>query len=130
VRSIDEALPLFQNLLGASVLFGPFIPSDGQHRVVMLSVAGVTIELMEPTNDKGFLARALAKRGEGFNHIGFDVDDIKGATNVLQFGGLQVVRERTDDPGLKYAFFHPKSFFGIELHLEEDWQSVSDIETV
>jgi methylmalonyl-CoA/ethylmalonyl-CoA epimerase len=130
VKSSDEALPVFQNLLGATVLHGPFIPSDRQHRVLIPSVAGTIIELMEPTDDNGFLARFLAKRGEGFNHIGFDVEDIKGASKVLQSGGLHIVRERVDYPGLKYAFVHPKSFFGIELHLEEDWHSHSDLETV
>jgi methylmalonyl-CoA/ethylmalonyl-CoA epimerase len=129
VRSIDQALPLFQSFFGATVLFGPFIPSDKQHRTIFISFGGIVIELMEPTDDQGFLARCLTKRGEGFNHIGFDVDDITVATNTLKSKGIKIFRERLDSSGLKYAFIHPKSFFGIELHLDEDW-SLDDLETV
>lgn len=130
VKSIDEALPFFQGLFGAKKVFGPFVPSDEEHRVVLLSLSGVIIELMEPIDDKGFLGRFIAKRGEGFNHIGFEVEDIKRASNALKSEGLQVIRERVDYSGLKYSFVHPKSFFGIELHLGEDWHSHTDLETI
>ena len=130
VRSIDEAVSIFQRLFGATVIYGPFTPSDKQHKFILLSVGGIVVELMEPTDDQGFLARFIAKRGEGFNHIGFDVDDIQSASSALKSEGLQIIRERVDYPGLKYLFVHPKSFFGIELHLEEDWRSYSDLETI
>jgi len=130
VKSIDGALPVFQNLLAATVLLQPFTPSDRQHRVIILSVAGIVIELMEPIDENGFLARFLAKKGEGFNHIGFDVEDIKGASEVLRSKGIEIFRERVNYSGLKYAFIHPKTFFGIESHLEEDWMTLDDLETV
>lgn len=130
VKSIDQALPIFQELFGATVLFGPFIPSDRQHRTVFISFGGIVSELMEPINDQGFLARCINKKGEGLNHISFDVDNISAATKDLKSNGIRIFREKLDCPGLKYSFIHPKSFFGIELHLDEGWKSFNDLETL
>ena len=130
VWSIEKALPFFKDLLGAEVISGIVEPSDRQHRLITLSIGDMAVELAEPTDEQGFLARFLAKRGEGFNHIGLDVDDIEKGIELMKSKGIVIIRERLDYAGLKYAMTHPKSTYGIEFHLHEGRQSLADFETV
>ena len=130
VWSIEKALPFFMDVLGAKIVSEPFIPSDRQHRVILLSIGGMDIEILEPTDEDGFLARFLKKRGEGFHHIGIDVSELEEGARVLKSRGFVLIRERLDNPGLKFVMTHPKSTYGIEFHFHEGRQSLADFQTV
>jgi catechol 2,3-dioxygenase-like lactoylglutathione lyase family enzyme len=68
------------------------------------------VELLEPgTDDASFLARFLARSGAGPHHVTFKVDDIRVAIRRARDAGLQIVRERLDNPAWQEAFLHPRS---------------------
>jgi methylmalonyl-CoA epimerase len=71
---------------------------------------GMRVELLEPgTDDSSFLARFLARSGAGPHHVTFKVDDIRVAIRRARDAGLQIVRERLDNPAWQEAFLHPRS---------------------
>jgi methylmalonyl-CoA/ethylmalonyl-CoA epimerase len=71
---------------------------------------GMRVELLEPgTDDASFLARFLARSGAGPHHVTFKVDDIRVAIRRARDAGLQIVRERLDNPAWQEAFLHPRS---------------------
>jgi hypothetical protein len=71
---------------------------------------GMRVELLEPgTDGSSFLARFLARSGPGPHHVTFKVDDISVAIRRARDAGLQIVRERLDNPMWREAFLHPKS---------------------
>jgi len=71
---------------------------------------GMRVELLEPgTDSSSFLARFLARSGAGPHHVTFKVDDIRVAIKRARDAGLEIVRERLDNPSWQEAFLHPSS---------------------
>ena len=68
VHSIAAARTFFEGTLGAKVRY---ISEDrtGDFRVGIFDLGNFCIELLEPVNPNGFLAKFLDKRGEGVHHI-------------------------------------------------------------
>jgi len=72
--------------------------------------SGMRVELLEPgTDSSSFLARFLARSGAGPHHVTFKVDDIRVAIKRARDAGLEIVRERLDNPSWQEAFLHPSS---------------------
>ena len=81
----------------------------------MFDVAGVHIELLEPTSPESAIAKAIEKKGEGIHHIAFKTNDIAGNISQAKEAGLTVL---TDPPGpgahnTQVTFLHPKCTFGV-----------------
>ncbi len=81
----------------------------------MFDVAGVHIELLEPTSPESAIAKAIEKKGEGIHHIAFKTNDVAGQLTQAKDAGLLVINE-TPVPGAhntQVAFLHPKSTFSV-----------------
>ena len=87
----------------------------------MFRVGGSRIELLQPTRPDSPVGRFLAKRGEGFHHVAFGVDDIEVALRSLKKNGVELIDEepRTGAGGTRMAFVHPKGAFGVLTELVE-----------
>ncbi|MBI3455824.1 MAG: VOC family protein [Candidatus Rokubacteria bacterium] len=125
VRSLEAARAFFERHFGAE--FGPVedVTVDG-YRYVPFTVAGFTLELLEPYNPDHPIARFLDKRGEGIYQLSLMVEDVDGAVEALRAAGLRVLGPRTypEDVVLegcrwKEAFVHPRDAFGVLLFLGE-----------
>ncbi len=117
VQSIEDALPLYTELLGFSAE-APFELADQQVRVAFLRAGEDRIELLQPTTPTCPLAQVLAKRGEGLLHICLEVDEIEPTLSRLKAGGVRLVDEHAwTSPIGRVAFLHPKSFHGVSIEL-------------
>ena len=120
VRNSQEALSRF-----ALLAFRPggteVVPTEGV-KISFLELGGTRIELLEPIDDTGPVARFLARRGEGVHHIAFAVPDVAVAIADARDRGFNVIDEkpRTGHGGRKVAFIHPKSAHGVLLEFVED----------
>lgn len=93
-----------------------------QHvRVVVFKAGPGYIELIQPTDPDGPIARFLAKRGEGLHHVAYRVDDIATALERLAAAGVRLIDEqpRRGLHGWKIAFVHPESCAGVLTELVE-----------
>lgn len=92
-------------------------------RVAMLiSAQGTThVELVEPTTKGTGVERFLQKKGEGFHHLCFMVNDLEGALQTLKSQGIRLIDEspRAGKGGSRVAFLHPESFHGLLVELKE-----------
>jgi methylmalonyl-CoA/ethylmalonyl-CoA epimerase len=88
---------------------------------VSLRFGDVAIELLEPANPSGPVAKFLAKRGPGIHHVCYRVTDLDAALERCRAAGYQLVDEtpRHGAGGRRIAFLHPKSTNGILLELTE-----------
>ena len=79
VRSIDQALPRYERLFGWRPERAPFdFPQQGV-RLCFLPTgdgAATRVELVEPLDPEGGVARFLAERGEGVHHVCLVSDDL------------------------------------------------------
>lgn len=77
------------------------------------------IELLAPTDEKSAIHKFLEKKGEGFHHIAFAVDDIIAETKRLKSEGFQPLSDapKKGADNKLVMFFHPKSTGGLLVEL-------------
>jgi methylmalonyl-CoA/ethylmalonyl-CoA epimerase len=110
VENIEEALKTYENLLGVSCYKTEIVESE-LVRTAFLKVGNTKIELLEAMDPISPIGKFLAKKGEGFHHIAFEVDDIHAEIKRLRSLGFEMIHE-TPKPGADnklIAFLHPKS---------------------
>ena len=77
VQSIDAQRPFYEEMLGAEFEGYEDVPSQ-KVRVGFFGVSDVRLELLEPVDGEGPVAKFLEKRGEGLHHL------VKGLLVTLQ----------------------------------------------
>lgn len=120
VYRLEDAADLYRESFGAEI--GPPEEVEGQGiRTVMFSVGESRIELLEPTSPDSPVGKFLAKNGEGFHHVAFEVEDLPFALAELNRDGVELIDEepRVGAGGTRMAFIHPKGAFGVLTELCE-----------
>jgi methylmalonyl-CoA/ethylmalonyl-CoA epimerase len=119
VRSVEEALRLYRDILGLPVDLVTEVPAD-RVRIAFLAVGESKVELVEPTDDTTGVARFLASKGEGFHHVCFEVPDLTEELTRLAIDGIELIdsapRRGAEGP---VAFLHPRSCHGVLVELIE-----------
>ena len=87
----------------------------------MFRVGESMVELVQPTGPDTPVGRFLARRGEGFHHVAYEVDDLEAALLELRKNGVEIIDEepRIGAGGTRMAFVHPRSTFGVLTELVE-----------
>ena len=98
VKSIEEALPYYENVLGLKC-YNIETVEDQKVKTAFLKVGDTKIELLEPTSPESTIAKFIENKGAGVRLI--DKAPRKGAE------------------GLSIAFLHPKSTLGVLTELCE-----------
>jgi methylmalonyl-CoA/ethylmalonyl-CoA epimerase len=118
VRSLDQSIPLYRDAFGLDYR-GTELVAEQKVRVAMFDVAGVHIELLEPTSEDSPIAKFLEKSGPGMHHICFDVDDVDESLKELAAKSIQLIDEhsRSGAGATRVGFLHPKSTGGVLVEL-------------
>lgn len=119
VRSIDDGLPLYRDLMGGDPQELYKRPDLGFQTLTLRFPSGGGIELIAPLGDHGFVQDFLAARGEGVHHITFMVDDLRAAVAEAKAANMRIVGENYTNPSWKEAFISPKSANGTIVQLAE-----------
>lgn len=120
VKNLDDALEIYARILGLEV--EKIRAFEEQKVKIAFVLAGETrIELLEPMDKEGPVARFIEKRGEGVHHLAFTVTDIEVSLLEMKDKGIAVVDEkpRIGAEGFKIAFLHPKSTKNVLVELCE-----------
>ena len=121
VKSIEEALPYYENVLGLKC-YNIETVEDQQVKTAFLQCGGTKLELLEPTCPESTIAKFIEKRGMGVHHVAFAIED--GVANALAEAdekGIRLIDKapRKGGEGLNIAFLHPKSTQGVLTELCE-----------
>lgn len=114
VRSLDEAVPYYERVLGLKCEHREEVPSQ-KVRTAFFAVGEVHLELLEPTSPESPVARFLERNGEGLHHVAFASDDLPGQLALAAAAGCRLLHERPIEGagGKLVAFLHPKSSYGV-----------------
>ena len=93
VRSLDEAVPLYEKALGLRCLGREEVASQ-RVKTAFFDAGGVHIELLEPTAPESPIAKFLAEKGEGIHHIAFRTDDIGAQLKQAADAGVRLIHEQ------------------------------------
>jgi methylmalonyl-CoA epimerase len=120
VRDLEASLRFYRDTLGVAPSRVVEFPREGV-KIAFLPLGGPQgseIELLEPTDPAGGVARFLEKRGEGLHHLCLEVEDIEAALAELTAAGAAVLdaspRPTAEGRGV---FLHPKGTGGVLLEL-------------
>ena len=120
VEDIEAASRFYRENFGADP-GEPEVVEDQGIIATMFRVGESTIELVQPTRPDSPVGKFLSRRGEGFHHVAFQVDDLREVLAELKENGVELIDEepRRGAGGTRMAFVHPKSAFGVLTELVE-----------
>lgn len=113
VRSLDKAYEFYRDTLGLHVHKEAVVEDQGV-RAALLTIGNSEIELLEPINQNGGVAKFLERRGEGLHHICFETDDVAAELAATKAKGIELI-DHAPRKGLAgmICFLHPKSNHGV-----------------
>ena len=115
VKSLDEAIPYYENILGMKCYSIEEV-ADQKVKTAFFKVGQTKLELLAPTSDESPIAKFIEKRGEGIHHLAFAVEDgVANALAEMEGKGVRLIDKapRKGAEGLNIAFIHPKSTHGV-----------------
>ena len=118
VKNLDETVAFYQDVMGLEVSATEEL--NGM-KIAFLRIGGSELELLEDLTPNGSIARHIAKRGEGLQHVAYRVENIEEALAEMRERGLTLIDERPR-PGARnarVAFLHPKSTKGVLIEFVE-----------
>ena len=117
--SIDEAVKLYRDVLGATKIHDKFKMEEQGVWVCFVDVPNSQIELIEPIDETSTIAGFLKKNPlGGQHHICFEVDDLLAARDEMLAKGARVLGEpRIGAHGTPIIFVHPKDMGGVLVEL-------------
>ncbi|MBN1223834.1 MAG: VOC family protein [Candidatus Aminicenantes bacterium] len=118
VKDLGESREFYETVLGLKTS-EPIVGGGGALRVSMIKVGQVHIELLQPADSQGVMAKFLEKRGEGFHHICYEVDDIYAEIDKLKKAGMEILGEVMDGVEGPSVFIHPRGTHGVLVELVE-----------
>jgi len=118
VKDLEEARKFYRRVFQLESS-DPIIGGDGTIKVSLVPVGEVLIELLQPIGDRGVMAKFLEKRGEGFHHICYEVDNIRAEIASIKKAGIEVLGEPKPGAEGLSAFLHPRDTHGLLVELVE-----------
>jgi methylmalonyl-CoA/ethylmalonyl-CoA epimerase len=113
VQRLEEGLAFWRDALGLHVSKQATVLDQGV-KAALLPIGRSEIELLEPVDSKGGVARFLEKRGEGLHHVCFETPDVGAELARARAAGFPLIDE-TPRAGLAgtICFLHPKGTRGV-----------------
>ena len=126
VHDLDAALAFYRDGLGLEMTERHKVPQEGVE-VAFLPAGEGKIELLQPLDEEGGVARFLEKHGEGLHHVCLAVKDIEAAMERLRAAGARLLSKepRVNVHDTRYIFVHPRSTHGVLLELYETAEASS-----
>lgn len=120
VENIEAAARFYEEHFGVRVSEPEEVEEQGIV-ATMFEVGESMIELVQPTRPDSPVGKFLEKRGEGFHHVAFQVEDLEAALRELKENGVELIDEepRIGAGGTRMAFLHPKGAHGVLTELVE-----------
>jgi methylmalonyl-CoA/ethylmalonyl-CoA epimerase len=130
VKDIDKTVEFYTKMFGfgpyeikfvdysAATYYGKTAGYRGKRAFFKLG-PGIEIELIELIDGKTIHEDFLKKHGEGLNHIGFQVDDLKTARDNAEKAGFQITQGFMRPDGSGFAYIDTDKTGGVIFELIE-----------
>ena len=114
VKSLDEAIPYYENVLGLKCYAIEEV-TDQKVKTAFFKIGQTKLELLEPTCPESTIAGFIEKRGEGIHHLAFATDDVAACLAEAEEKGVRLIDKapRAGAEQMMIAFIHPKSTKGV-----------------
>ncbi len=116
VKDVEQVAKVYTDFLGLQMTHTEPV---GELLTGFIPVGQTNLELVMSTTEDGTIAKHIAKRGEGIQHIAFEVEDIDAACRELKEKGVPLTSDQPWDGahGARVLFLHPKATHGVLIEL-------------
>jgi len=121
VRNLEESIPIYEKLTGAKCYKREEVKSEGVI-TAFLKIGETKLELLQATNAESAIAKSIEKRGEGFHHMAFAVDNIEEEMKNKAAEGFRLLNDEPKEgaDNKLICFIHPKDANGVLIELCQD----------
>ena len=118
VNSMDEGSKFWTDVMGIGCTKTETV-EEQKVTTGFFPVGDSEVELLESTSPDGPVAKFIEKKGTGFQHLAFLVEDIEAALEELKEKDVKLIDQvpRIGAGGKKIAFLHPKATGGVLVEL-------------
>ena len=118
VKAIEQAGKFYTDGLGLNIQEIETVVEQ-KVNVGFIPITDSEVELLESTEPDGPVAKFIEKKGTGFQHVAFMVEDIEAALEELKAKDVKLIDQvpRIGAGGKKIAFLHPKATGGVLVEL-------------
>jgi methylmalonyl-CoA/ethylmalonyl-CoA epimerase len=92
-------------------------PSKYTMKVTFGQMGPVRVEMVQVLQGKCIYTDFLDKKGEGIQHLGFDVDDLEKEVINAKSQGLKMISQLKMFGIMAFAYFDPKETNGVTIEL-------------
>jgi len=120
VNSMEEGNKFWSDVMGFK-LEGSETVTEQKVTTAFYPVGDSEVELLVSTSPDGPIAKFIEKKGAGFQHVAFRVENIEEALAELKEKGVALIDQtpRIGAGGAKIAFLHPKATGGVLVEISE-----------
>jgi len=117
VKNLESAVATYSRVLGVT----PRMLTHTDHAYPDLKGArfylgNATISLIAPDDPRSTIARFIERRGEGVNHLTFEVSDMENDVARLSGDGIEFLTAHPlAFPEGRVIFAHPRSLHGVQI---------------
>jgi len=121
VRDLDRGVEQYRKVLGIDPGPRETLPGRGID-LARFRVGETWLILVQPTGSNGPVADFLERHGEGFFHMGIQVDDAKAEADALEARGIRLGEDspRMGIEGWKLVDIHLEDTMGAMMQLIEE----------
>jgi methylmalonyl-CoA/ethylmalonyl-CoA epimerase len=118
VKELEKSEALFATLFNTAPYKREIVESE-HVSTSFFQINQTKIELLEGTSPDSVITQFVEKKGEGFHHIAFEVEDIVSEMKRLRDEGFILLGEvpKMGADNKLVCFLHPKSTNGILIEL-------------
>ena len=122
VKDLDQAMKLYRDAFGIEPDMIYESPQT-KAKIAFFKVGEMKIELLQPVDESSVVGKFIAKKGEGFHHIAYEVKDIDESLRQLETKGVKLVDKtsRKVRENEKVGFLHPKSTNNVLIELIQSY---------
>ena len=91
VNNLDETVAFYRQVMGLEVSSTEVFHGM---KIAFLRIGDSELELLEDLTPNGAIARHIATRGEGLQHVAYRVDDIERELQDMRAKGIALIDER------------------------------------
>ena len=118
VKNLQKAIKFYEDVFGLKCYAIEEL-KDQKVKTAFFLLGQTKIELLESTVPDGPIGKFIEMHGEGIHHIAYAVDNIDDTIKEVKEKGVSLIDKSPGKgaEGLKIAFLHPKSTFGVLTEL-------------
>ena len=115
VKNLEATAKTFEQLFGVKPAHTETWPDQGV-KACLIKIGDTEIELIEPIDPEGGVAKFIERKGEGLHHISLEVDNVDADLKSLAARQIPLV-DKQGRRGLagRVGFLHPKATDGVVL---------------